>query len=63
MNKFVLILPLLVLAVFLGYFGSNLPTEWFFAVVILMVVVVAIAVYVLLLEKQKAGEGKRRRKF
>ena len=54
MNKFVLILPLLILAVFLGYFGSSLPTEWVCAVIIVTVVVVAIGAY-LLSRKSKSG--------
>ena len=62
MNKFALILPLLMLAVFLGYCGSGLPREWVYAAVVVTVVVVAIAGYLLFLEKQRAGEGKRERK-
>ncbi len=62
MNKFALILPLLILAVFLGYFGSSLPTEWLYAVVIVAAVAVAIAGYLLYIEHQKGDEGKRTRK-
>ncbi|UCC58457.1 MAG: hypothetical protein JSW14_00580 [Candidatus Bathyarchaeum sp.] len=62
MNKFALILPLLMLAVFLGYCGSVLPREWVYAAIIVTVVVVAIVGYFLFLEKQKTGEGKRKRK-
>jgi len=59
MNKYALILPLLILAVFLGYFASSLPTEWVYAAVIVTGVVVAIGIYLLFLEHQKAGEEKR----
>lgn len=59
MNKFAVILPLLMLAVFLGYFGSSLPTEWIYALIIVAVVVVAITGYLLFLEHQKAGDRKR----
>ncbi len=38
MNKFALILPLFILAVFLGYCGSSLPKEWVYAVVVVTVV-------------------------
>ena len=62
MNKFVLILPLLMLAVFLGYCGSGLPREWVYAAVIVTLIVVAIVAYLLFLEKQKSGEAKRERK-
>ena len=51
MNKFILILPLLILAVFLGYCGSSLTSEWVFALVI--IAIVAMAGYLLWLQKQK----------
>lgn len=62
MDRFVLILPLLILAVLLGYFGSSLPKEWVYAVVVLAAGMVAIEGYLLYIEKQKGDESKRTRK-
>ncbi len=62
MNKFALILPLLMLAVFLGYFGSSLPKEWVYTAVAVTAVVAAIVGYLLFLDYQKAGERIRKRK-
>ena len=62
MNKFALILPLLILAVFLGYYGSSLPKEWVYLAVAVTGVVVAIAGFLLFLDHQKAGDKKRKRK-
>jgi uncharacterized membrane protein len=54
MNRYALILPLLILAVLLGYFSSSLPREWIYAVVI-VVGVVASAGYLLYIEQEKGG--------
>ena len=62
MNKFVLILPLLMLAVFLGYYGSSLPIEWIFVAIAVTVVVASIAGTKLFIDHQKAGDKKRKRK-
>jgi len=58
MNKYALILRLLLLAVFLCYFGSSLPIEWVYVVVAVTGVVAAIAGYLLVLDHQKAGDRK-----
>jgi len=48
MKKYVLILPLVILSVFLGYFGSSLPMEYGYAIVAATVIVAAIVGYLFL---------------
>ena len=62
MNKYVLILPLVILSVFLGYFGSSLQMEHVYAIAAVTTVLVAIAGCLLFLKHQKVGEDKLKRK-
>jgi hypothetical protein len=58
MNKYVLILPLVALSVFLGYYASSSKMEHFYTVATVTTVLVAIAGLLLLLKHQKAGDSK-----
>ncbi len=56
MNKYVLILPLVIWAVFLGYFVSSLQTEHVYAIATVTVAFAVIVGYLLFLKQQKAGD-------
>ncbi len=59
MNKYALRLPLVILSVFLGYFGSSLKMEHIYVTAIVTAVFVAIAGYSLFvkrLRKSKQGD-------
>lgn len=62
MNKFAIILPLIILSAFLGYFGSSLPIEQIYTILAVTAVGVAAAGILLFLDYQKAGDRKRKRK-
>jgi Na+-driven multidrug efflux pump len=62
MNKYVLILPLVVLSVFFGYFGSTLQVEHVYAIAVVTTVFVATYQLLLFLKHQKRGEDKLKRK-
>ena len=62
MNKYVLILPLVILSVFLGYFASISKMEHVYTIATVTTVLVAIAGYLLFLKHQKVGDSKRKRK-
>ncbi len=62
MNKYVLILPLVVLSVFLGYFGSTLQMEHVYAIATVTTVFVATYGLLLFFKHQKRGEDKLKRK-
>jgi len=62
MNKYALILPLVILSVFLGYLGSSLQMEHIYAIATASTVFAAIPGYVLFLKHQKVGEEKLKRK-
>ena len=62
MKKYVLILPLVILSVFLGYFGSSLKMEHVYAISTVTTVIVAMSGYLLFLKQQKAGDSKRTRR-
>jgi len=62
MNKYVLILPLVVLSVFLGYYGSTLQMEHVYAMATATTVFVATSGLLLFLKHQKVGDSKRARK-
>jgi len=62
MNKYALMLPLVMLSFFLGYFASNLQMEHVFVIATVTTVIVAIAGYLLFLKHQKGGDSKRTRK-
>jgi len=53
MNKYVLILPLVILSVFLGYFGSSLQIEHVYTIAAVTTVLVATSGYLLFLKHQK----------
>jgi len=59
MNKYALMLPLGILSVFLGYFGSSLKMEHLYAIATVTAVFVAITGYSLFfkrLRKSKQGD-------
>jgi len=62
MNKYALILPLVILPVFLGYFASSPKMEHVYTIAAVTTVFVAIAGYLLFLKHQKVGEDKLKRK-
>jgi len=62
MKKYVLIRPLVILSVFLGYFGSSLKMEHVYAIATVTTVLVAIAGCLLFLKHQKVGDSKRTKK-
>jgi parallel beta-helix repeat protein len=62
MNKYALILPLVILSFFLGYFASSSKMEHFYTIATVTTVLVAIAGYLLFLKHQKVGDSKRTRK-
>jgi len=62
MNKYVLILPLVILSVFLGYFASSSKMEQVYAIAAVTTVLVATSGYLLFLKHQKVGDSKRIRK-
>lgn len=62
MNKYVLILPLVILSVFLGYFCSSLQIKHVYAIAAVTTVLVATSGYLLFLKHQKVGDSKRTRK-
>jgi hypothetical protein len=59
MNKYVLILPLVILSFFLGYFASNSKMEHVYTIATVTTVLVAIAGCLLFLKHQTAGDSKR----
>ena len=63
MNKYALTLPLVILSVLLGYFGSNLTMEHVYAFLAFTAVGVTTAGYFLLNKQQKGGDRKRTRKY
>lgn len=62
MNKYALMLPLVILSVFLGYFGSSLKMEHLYAIATVTTVFVAASGLLLFLKHQKVGNSKRTRK-
>jgi membrane associated rhomboid family serine protease len=62
MNKYVLILPLAALSVFLGYFASSLQREHIYAIAAVTTVFAATSGLLLFLKHQKASDKKRTRK-
>lgn len=62
MNKYALILPLVVLSFFLGYFASSSKMEHVYTVATVTTVFVAITGYLLFLKHQKVGDSKQKRK-
>jgi len=62
MNKYVLILPLVTLSVFLGYFASSSKMEHVYAIAAVTTILVAMSGYLLFLKHQKVGEDKLKRK-
>jgi len=62
MNKYALILPLVILSFFLGYFASSSKMEHFYTIATVTTVIVAIAGYLLFLKHQKVGDSKRTKK-
>ena len=62
MNKFAIILPLIILSAFLGYFGSSLQMEQVYAILAVTTVGVALAGILLFLDHQKTGDRRRTRK-
>lgn len=62
MNKFAVIMPLIIVSVFLGYFVSSLEMEHVFAILAITAVGVAIAGILLFHKQQKVGDRKRTRK-
>ena len=61
MNKFAIILPLIILSAFLGYFGSSL-LEQVYAILAVTTVGVALGGILLFFDHQKAGDRRRTRK-
>jgi len=59
MNKYALILPLVILSFFLGYFASISKMEHVYTIATVTTVLVAIAGYLLFLKRQKVGDSKR----
>ena len=62
MNKYALILPLVILSFFLGYFASSSKMEHFYTIATVTTVIVAIAGYLLFLKHQKVSDSKRTKK-
>jgi len=62
MNKYALILPLVILSFFFGYFASSSKMEHFYTIATVTAVLVAIAGCLLFLKRQKVGEDKSKRK-
>ena len=62
MNRYALVLPLLMLSVFFGYFGSSLQMEHVYVIATVTTVLAATSGYLLFLKQQKAGDSKRTRK-
>jgi len=62
MNKYALILPLVILSFFLGYFASSSKMEHFYTIAAVTTVIVAIAGCLLFLKHQKVGDSKRTKK-
>ena len=62
MNKYALILPLVILSFFLGYFGSSLQIKHVYAIAAVTTVLVATSGYSLFLKHQKVSDSKRTRK-
>ncbi len=62
MNKYALILPLVILSFFLGYFASSSKMEHFYTIATVTTVLVAIAGCLLFLKHQKVGDSKRTKK-
>jgi NADH:ubiquinone oxidoreductase subunit 6 (subunit J) len=62
MNKYALILPLVVLSFFVGYFASSSKMEHVYLIATVSTVFVAIAGFLLFLKHQKVGDSKRKRK-
>ena len=62
MSKYALMLPLVILSVFLGYFGSTSKMEQIYAIAIVTTVFAAIAGYSFFLKHQNGGDSKRVRK-
>lgn len=62
MNKYALMLPLVILSVFLGYFGSTSKMEHIYAIAIVTTVFATIAGYSFFHKHQNGGDSKRVRK-
>ena len=62
MNKYALILPLVILSFFLGYFASGSKMEHVYTIATVTTVLVAIAGCLLFLKHQKVGDNKRTKK-
>jgi parallel beta-helix repeat protein len=62
MNKYALILPLVALSFFLGYFASSSQMEHICIIATVSTVFVAIAGFLLFLKHQRVGDNKRKRK-
>jgi len=62
MNKYALILPLVILSFFLGYFASGSKMEHVYTIATVTTVLVAIAGCLLFFKHQKVGDSKQTRK-
>jgi len=62
MNKYALILPLVISSFFLGYFASNSKMEHVYTIATVTTVLVAITGCLLFFKHQKVGNSKRKRK-
>ncbi len=58
MNKYALTLPLVILSVFLGYFGSSLRTYHGYALVAVTLVAIVTMFAYMFLKRKKRNEGK-----
>ena len=62
MNRFAIIMPLIIASFLLGYFASNLETEHVLAILAVTAAIVTIAGILLFYKQQNGGSNKRTRK-